>query len=286
MHAAEALLARLGALEDCFYVTLLGEHAERHRGAWRRVAARLSALNAAGADVWYAVNGFAPGAPSKSTEYVSQYRAHYADVDQPGATPPALEPTAVIESSPGKRQYLWVFEQPTADYAEYGAVQAWWTTQVPGADPAAKDAARVLRLPGFANHKYAGAPQAKLLRINGPLYTPADFKSRAPVITELVAPAAVSDAQRMPTFVQRLARFVAPAPGSGERNPWVFRMAAYGVRDLGLPPQDVAAQLYDKLLAEQGSQAYDYARVLSIVQNASAAGRQRRFVALPALEIT
>jgi len=61
------------------------------------------------------------------------------------------EPNYVINSSPDKWQVIWKVEGCGKEQAEEinrGMVRE------TGADPAATDVARVLRLPGFYNHKY------------------------------------------------------------------------------------------------------------------------------------
>jgi hypothetical protein len=273
--SAETLLRRLGAFDDCWYVALnrLDETAQKFRGSYPRIAPRLRALNGIGQDIWYAVNQFAPDAPAKKSEFVTHYRAHMADVDQIGAKPPDLPPTIVVESSPGKRQYLWIFEKPEL-YPEWSAVQAWWVTQVPGADLNVKDPARVLRLPGYTNNKYTGRPPVRLLEANGPLYTPAQFLALAPPIVPLPA-RAIQPETDATHFSQRLERESVPAPRSGKRNPWVYKLAAYGVRDLHMPPDQVAELIYDKM-SSQGLDSYDYEKVRGIVANAT-----QRTTALP-----
>ncbi len=69
-----------------------------------------------------------------------------------------LYPTALVSSGGGVHAY-WVFEQPVnlrnaAHRARLELVQRVWVDMVVRADAAAKDMARVLRLPGTLNHKY------------------------------------------------------------------------------------------------------------------------------------
>jgi RepB DNA-primase N-terminal domain/RepB DNA-primase C-terminal helical domain len=61
------------------------------------------------------------------------------------------KPNYVLTSSPGKFQVVWKVEGMSLDEAE-GLLHA--MAREFGGDPAATDATRVLRLPGFANKKY------------------------------------------------------------------------------------------------------------------------------------
>ncbi len=287
-------LQRLGGYQDSFYLARKGEEVQKLRGSFAKLGPLLQGLNVTGRDVWYAVNAFVPGAPSKSTEYVSHYRAHYADVDVIGAAHPSSAglpiPTLTIESSPGKRQHLWVFTEPVAvaDYPTWHPIQDWVTKQVPGCDTAAKDSARVLRLPGFTNNKYPARPLVRVIAETTLTYTPGDFMSIAPVFVPAPIEKAEDTAGSAPErFFGRLAKHPFPLPKSGARNPFVFKIAAWAVRDLGLPEALVTETLFNKMLEEQGVKAYDYKQIASIVRNASAFSRgiHKYQIAPPSVEI-
>lgn len=75
------------------------------------------------------------------------------DVDNPNDTTPKPEkPTMVVETSPGKKHYYYLLDKPTKDF---NAIKGMLLRGVEsyGADPAAIDIARILRLPGFYNCK-------------------------------------------------------------------------------------------------------------------------------------
>lgn len=61
------------------------------------------------------------------------------------------KPNYLLNTSPDKWQAVWKVHQFAKDEAEH-LQQA--LARDMGADPAATDCARVLRLPGFSNHKY------------------------------------------------------------------------------------------------------------------------------------
>jgi hypothetical protein len=277
-------LKNLRADQDNFYVAVKGDQAHKIRGSFARVRPRLDALNSVGYEIFYSVNAHQPGAPSKSSEFVSEYRAHFADVDQIGAPAPVNlpPPSMVVESSPGKRQYIWLLEY---SYPEWPAVQEWLVSQVPGADPVAKDPARVLRLPGFLNHKYDPPHLVKVLHETPARYNPQAFLELAPKIVPVPA-AKLAPRGNPAALASFLKTATVPPPGSGARNPWVFRAAAWGVRDLHLDPETVAEMIHDKLEREQGHLAYDFSRVQQIVKNAARFGRSvRAFSVQPEVEL-
>jgi hypothetical protein len=124
-----------------------------------RYQAHLRAANAHGADVYLTVNALNPDARRRTKTDVAAIRHLYLDIDEGG--PAALnkllldrdmpKPHSVLESSPGKYQVLWQVENFSAEHAE--TVVRGLARQF-GADAAVWDTARVLRLPGFRNHKY------------------------------------------------------------------------------------------------------------------------------------
>ncbi|MDI9547707.1 MAG: hypothetical protein QM346_08895 [Chloroflexota bacterium] len=81
-----------------------------------------------------------------------------------------LYPTALVASGGGVHCY-WLFEQPVnlrkpAHRARLELVQQVWVDAVVRADSAAKDMARVLRLPGTFNHKYSPPRPVELIEFN------------------------------------------------------------------------------------------------------------------------
>ena len=124
-----------------------------------RYQAHLRAANAHGADVYLTVNALNPDAKRRTKTDVAAIRHLYLDIDEGG--PAALnkvlldrdmpKPHSVLESSPGKYQMLWQVENFSPQHAE--TVVRGLARQF-GADAGVWDTARVLRLPGFRNHKY------------------------------------------------------------------------------------------------------------------------------------
>jgi hypothetical protein len=153
-----------------------------------RYQAHLRAANAHGADVYLTVNTLKPDARRRTKTDVAAIRHLYLDIDEGGpATLSRLlldrdmpKPHSVLESSPGKYQVLWQVENFSPQHAETvvrGLARRF------GADAAVWDTARVLRLPGFRNHKYEtphyvveipnSAPSYRLRPLDFPAFTKA-----------------------------------------------------------------------------------------------------------------
>src|SRR2546421_4230916 len=115
--------------------------------------------NANGSDIYIGMNPLRQDASTRTKEDIESIRHVYLDLDHRGTE--ALEsvenssaipkPNYVLTSSPGKFQVVWKVEGMSLEEAE-GLLHA--MAREFGGDPAATDATRVLRLPGFANKKY------------------------------------------------------------------------------------------------------------------------------------
>jgi hypothetical protein len=115
--------------------------------------------NANGSEIYMGMNPLRQDAATRTKEEIEAIRHVYLDLDQSG--PEALQrvqsssavpkPNYVLTSSPGKFQVVWKVEGMNLEEAE-GLLDA--MAREFGGDPAATDATRVLRLPGFANKKY------------------------------------------------------------------------------------------------------------------------------------
>jgi hypothetical protein len=146
--------------------------------------AHLRAANAHGSDVFISMNTIRPDAAGRTKSDVDVIRHLYLDVDAGGreavdrilGDPRMPNPHHILETSPGRHQIIWQVEDFGKDEAEQVLRNL---AAAHGADPAATDCSRVLRLPGFRNCKY---PQAHYVRDVHPapapqVYRPADFPS-------------------------------------------------------------------------------------------------------------
>src|ERR1700733_7444377 len=115
--------------------------------------------NASRFEVYVSMNALKDGARSRTKEDIAEIRHVYLDFDDNGTSAvQALlkrddvpQPNYLVNSSPDKWQVVWKVEGFTNEDAE-GLMRH--MVRETGADPAATDSSRVMRLPGFANHKY------------------------------------------------------------------------------------------------------------------------------------
>jgi hypothetical protein len=115
--------------------------------------------NATGSDIYIGMNPLKQDASTRTKDEIAAIRHVYIDLDYGGAK--ALEgiqksslvpkPNVVLTSSPDKFQIIWKVEGMAL---EQGEALLHALAREFGGDPAATDATRVLRLPGFANKKY------------------------------------------------------------------------------------------------------------------------------------
>ncbi len=132
-------------------------------------------------EVYISMNTLKEGTHRRTKDDVDQIRHVYLDFDENGAAAVhALlqrtdlpEPNYLISSSPGKWQVIWKIAgcgKREAEEIERGLVAD------TGADPAVVDIARVLRLPGFYNHKYSRphmvVVESRSNQISGPEHFP------------------------------------------------------------------------------------------------------------------
>jgi len=122
----------------------------------------LSYLNAQKHDLFLSMNTLKQGSRGRTKEDVDRIRHIFLDFDENGdrlvekllARNDLPEPNYLVSTSPDKWQVIWkveCFEKAGAEELEKGLVRS------TGADPCVVDVARVLRLPGFYNHKYRPA---------------------------------------------------------------------------------------------------------------------------------
>lgn len=150
----------------------------------------LTKRNRAGFDVYIGMNTLKEGACTRTKRDILEIRHVYLDLDYRG--PEALKaiqnsdevpkPNFVLDTSPGKHQVIWKIEDATPQDAE--DLQQQMAHEF-GADIAAIDASRVLRLPGFANKKYSAECLVRATKHSDKTYTLRDFKlASGPVKSE------------------------------------------------------------------------------------------------------
>jgi len=137
--------------------------------------------NANGSDIYIGMNPLKKDAATRTKEEIESIKHVYIDLDDGGSE--ALEaienssvvpkPNYVMNSSPNKHQIIWKVEGMDLEEAE-GLLHA-MAREFSG-DPAATDATRVLRVPGFANKKYETNFYVEARRESTETYHPRDFK--------------------------------------------------------------------------------------------------------------
>jgi RepB DNA-primase from phage plasmid len=137
--------------------------------------------NATGSDIYIGMNPLKPHASTRTKGEIAGIRHVYIDLDDGGTK--ALEgiqksslvpkPNVVLTSSPDKFQIVWKVEGMTL---EEGEALLHALAREFGGDPAATDATRVLRLPGFANKKYGVGFYVKARQHSTETYHWGDFK--------------------------------------------------------------------------------------------------------------
>jgi DNA primase RepB-like protein len=137
--------------------------------------------NANGSDIYIGMNPLRRDAATRTKEDIESIRHVYLDLDHGG--PEALDavenssvvpkPNYVLNSSPEKHQVVWKVEGMHLEEAE-GLLHA--MAREFGGDPAATDATRVLRVPGFANKKYETDFYVEASRASTETYHLRDFK--------------------------------------------------------------------------------------------------------------
>jgi hypothetical protein len=138
--------------------------------------------NAQRCEVYVSMNTIKPGSRGRTKDDIAEVRHIYLDFDNNGtAAVQALmqrddvpTPNYLVNSSSGKWQVVWKvkgFGQEEAERLMRHLVRE------TGADPAATDSSRVLRMPGFMNHKYSKPflvrVETRSKRIYGPEHFPA-----------------------------------------------------------------------------------------------------------------
>lgn len=141
--------------------------------------------NAHGSDIYISMNTLKPEAKGRTKADIAEIRHLYLDLDEDGDArlqkildSPALpRPNYVLDTSPGKHQVIWRVEGFTLKQAE---VALHHMAAAFGGDPAATDAARVLRMPGFHNKKFAEQIAVRGHRLSNAMHAQKDF-SEVPV---------------------------------------------------------------------------------------------------------
>jgi hypothetical protein len=211
----------------------------------------LASQSAGGSDVFIGMNPIKDGAYSRTKENIKDIRHVYLDLDRNGDK--ALEairnstevppPNFVLDTSPGKHQVVWRVGGVTQDEAE--SLLHTLAKQF-GGDPAATDSTRVLRLPGFANHKLSSEYIVQARQESDVVYTLRDFTIHE---DSPETPRHLSDDQERPCTVPTSHK-------SQSEHDWVYAKRALA---RGENPEDVIRRIADFRGGEKHDPEY-YAR--------------------------
>jgi hypothetical protein len=196
---------------------------------------QLQQLNAAGAGIYVTVNE--TDLRGRKIENIRRVRCVFQEDDQGYSGQFPLDPSLTVESSPGRFHRYWliadewpadddgrrdfrgVIERMIADYAS---------------DPGAKDISRVLRLPGFLNHKHAEPHLVRIVKVHPQLrrYTRDEIlQAFPPIMPKLSAPNSPSPGTCPSSVRLRGILDKAASANEGERNCLLF-WCANRVRDM------------------------------------------------------
>lgn len=211
--------------------------------------------------IFEAVNVF--DGNGRTRENLVALRGLYADCDS--GLPKegwGTKPTTLVESSPGKYQAYWTFEQPLPatpeNCREYLGVLDSLVWRV-GGDRKARDLTRILRVPGFLNKKSRYKDRFPLVTLrydDGPRYTLAALREVYGYIEQ--PKTGLVNQGRGGGLAQRAGEEKAIAalhkaiatnpPPDKERNMWTFKTAAFALVQLGLSESAVVDILDDYVL--------------------------------------
>ena len=146
-----------------------------------RYQAWLRFQNYRGGNVYLGMNPLRPDARSRTKPDIALVRHLYLDLDHDGskalagilADPRLPAPSYVLNTSPGKHQVVWRVSGFTPEQAE-GVQRA--MAMIHGADRAATDVTRVLRIPGLRNRKYDPPCEVTAQKISEAIRYPPDFR--------------------------------------------------------------------------------------------------------------
>ena len=140
----------------------------------------LNSENRSGRDVFVSMNALADDARSRTRGDVSNIRHLYLDFDENGtravqhlqAREDIPKPNYLVNTSPDHWQVSWKVQGFGKEQAEATIREL---VREFGADPAATDCARVMRVPGFVNHKRHPTHLVRAERLSATVYTPDQF---------------------------------------------------------------------------------------------------------------
>jgi hypothetical protein len=205
-----------------------------------------------GFDVYVGMNPLKPGARSRTKDDVVAIRHLWVDLDHEG--PAALaalqqsnlvpQPNYILSTSPAKFQVIWRVDGITSENAE-ALLRA--MARKFGADPAATDSTRVLRLPGFFNRKYEDDVLVRAEKHSERINHALDFRLRIDISDSPYRAVRPGQARSTPSNVR---------PLSQSEHDWAFAKRALA---RGSDPEEVIRSIAQFREGEKHD-VLDYAR--------------------------
>ena len=204
-----------------------------------RYQAWLAYENSTGANLYVAANPLRSGSRKRTKENIASVRHLYIDIDTEGdarlaalrASDLVPPPTSILSTSPGKYQVLWRVEG--FDFERQEQMLKLLAIAF-GGDPACTDCNRVLRIPGFLNHKYNPAHCVTVEYPDDSVWNPDDFRLEI-AVTEATAFAPANRGRKPP-----------PKHSNSENDwAWVLSQLRQG-KDATKLTRELAARRSDK----------------------------------------
>jgi RepB DNA-primase from phage plasmid/Protein of unknown function (DUF3987) len=190
--------------------------------------------------------------PKRNKAHVAYTTCAWSDLDTCPPTDLLVQPTIVLETSTGRFQAFWSFEEAHGPHVGEGISRriAYYHADA-GADRSGWDLTQLLRVPGTRNFKYgdgASAPEVRVIQHNQVRYREADFDTYPETVSSSTA------GLPMPTYLHQpgikiLERYAFKMSGSahtmfheeakeGDRSQTLFRLEMECL-EAGMTPADV-----------------------------------------------
>jgi hypothetical protein len=168
-------------------------------------------------EVYFTPNVLRQDARGRTKADIAEVRHVYLDFDEDGAKRVAElashsvpEPNFVVNSSPDRYQAFWTVTGFEKEQAE--SLMRHLSRET-GADIAATDCSRVMRLPGFYNHKYGSPHYVRIEHRSDAIYTPdrfpqpsAEERTGRSITAPRAAPGTLSQSERDFAYALRALR--------------------------------------------------------------------------------
>ena len=230
--------------------SLLGQYANLTRRRVEKLLPQLQEKNEEGAAIYIARNEFNG---QRKLETISRVRGVHADMDDVSTKELAdliglLRPSIVVESSPDRYQLYWqLSEGEYLEPAEAKAINQCLASRH-GADPAAVDVPRLLRLPGFKHMKYRSEGRTPMVTAscNAITYTAEEIRRAFPPMPipkkvptkPIQAALSGTPPKQLPSHLAGIADTVATANPQLWSGDWAHAIRASG--EIGYPSQSEA----------------------------------------------